>query len=400
MKTVYLDCFSGISGDMVVGALVDLGLPVDLLREELSRLPLEGYDLTVRRVKKHGIDAADFRVQVDGDQRARDYKAIKEMIESSPLKDGVKDLSLKIFDILADAEGKIHAAPPEDVHFHEIGCVDSIVDIVSTAIGIDFLDIGYVYSSNAVTGTGMVMTDHGSMPVPAPATAEILKGVPLSNGAVEGELITPTGAAVLKATAVGFGVMPDMNVERIGYGAGDKDFGGRPNLLRIFLGEAVESAVSRPKDPYERDEVLVMETAIDDMNPQFFECLVEDLFAAGALDVVMIPIYMKKGRPGTLVQVIVSPEKQRHMAQIIFADTTSIGVRSYPTGRIKLKRRAKIISTPLGDVRVKAVETEEGKVDIRTEFDELKRLAKSKGMSIREVEAVIDGALLSKKGLG
>ncbi|MBE9503042.1 MAG: nickel pincer cofactor biosynthesis protein LarC [Proteobacteria bacterium] len=397
MKTLYLDCFSGISGDMVVGAFIDLGLPLNFLKVELHKLSLDGYELDVKRVKKNSIDSANFSVQVEEKQKARDYKGIKNMIEGSSLKNDVKALSLKIFDLLVEAEGKIHAVPPEDVHFHEIGCVDSIVDIVSTAIGMDYLDISHVYSSNIVTGTGMVMTDHGCMPVPAPATAEILKGVPVSNAAVEGELVTPTGAAILKAIAKKFGPMPEMNVEKIGYGAGDKDWGERPNLLRIFLGETLDKLDGAINGFYDRDEVLVMETAIDDMNPQFFENMVEGLFSGGALDVVLIPVYMKKGRPGTLLQVIASPEKQQQVARVIFSGSTSIGIRSYRVDRMKLKRGEEMISTSLGEVRVKTIEMEKGKVELRPEYDDLKKLAKLKGMSMREVNSIIQQTLLSKR---
>ena len=397
MKTLYLDCFSGISGDMVVGAFIDLGLPLDVLKEELNKLSLDGYEVNVKRVKKNSIDSANFSVQVEGKQKARDYKGIKNIIEGSSLKNNVKALSLKIFDVLAEAEGEIHAVPPDDVHFHEIGCLDSIVDIVSTAIGMDYLDINHVHSSNIVTGSGMVMTDHGCMPVPAPATAEILRGIPVTNTIIEGELVTPTGAAILKAIARSFGPMPEMNVEKVGYGAGDKDWGERPNLLRIFLGEGLDKTNGAIEGEYDRDEVLVMETAIDDMNPQFFENIVEGLFSGGALDVVMIPVYMKKGRPGTLLQVIVSPEKQHQMAQTIFSGSTSIGIRTYRTDRMKLKRGEEIISTALGEVRVKTIERERGKVELRPEYDDLKKLAKLKGMSVREANSIIQQTLLSKR---
>ena len=397
MKTLYLDCFSGISGDMMVGAFIDLGLPVNLLKEELNKLSLGGYELVIKRVKKNSIDSANFNVHLSGKEKARDYKGIKNMIEASSLENDVKDLALKIFDILAEAEGKIHAVPPEDVHFHEIGCIDSIVDIVSTAIGMDYFNIGHVYSSNIITGTGMVMTDHGRMPVPAPATAEILKGVPVTNSAVECELVTPTGAAILKAIAKGFGAMPEMNVEKVGYGAGDKDFSERPNLLRIFLGEEFKECKLELSGFYDRDEVLVMETAIDDMNPQFFENIVEELFSGGALDVVMIPVYMKKGRPGTLLQVIVSPEKQHQMAQTIFSGSTSIGIRTYRTDRMKLKRGEEIIATSLGEVRVKTIEREKGKVELRPEYDDLKKLAKLRGLSVREVNSIVQKSLLSTR---
>lgn len=379
---------------MMVGALIDLGLPLDLLKNELKKLPIEDYKLSLERVKKSGIDSANFNVIVDEEkQQSRDYSVIKNMLESSSLKENIKKISLKIFHIIAIAEGKIHAADPEKVHFHEVGAIDSIVDIVSVAIGVDYLDIGELHCSEIITGTGMVKTDHGLMPVPAPATSEILKGVPLSNSTVEGELITPTGAAILKVLSNSFGEMPKMQVEIIGYGAGNKSFGARPNLLRIFLGENIEESLS----DLDEDEVLIIETAIDDMNPQFFEPMIDNLFQEGALDVVMIPAFMKKGRPGTLLQVIAHKEKKSQIEKIIFSGSTSIGIRSYNAKRSKLKRSGRVISTSLGDVTVKAVEKEGGQVELRPEYDSLKKLAKKNGTSVREMSLQIEEKLRLQK---
>lgn len=381
MKTLYLDCFSGISGDMMVGALIDLGLPSSLLDSELKKLPLEGYSINISRIKRSGIDAANFTVEVKKQHKQRDYKSIKEMISSSALNNNVKTISLRIFEILAIAEGKIHGIDPEDVHFHEVGGVDSIVDIVGAAIGIDFFKIDKTFSSKIVTGVGSVVSDHGIMPLPAPATAEILKGVPLSQSKIAGEMVTPTGAAILKALSKHYGTMPEMVVEKIGYGAGDKDFGSHPNLLRIFLGEVKDETVLVP---FEEDTVLIMEAAIDDMNPQFYEPLIDKLFFAGALDVTMSSLYMKKNRPGTLLSVLIPPELKIKISKIIFSESTTIGIRCIKSERIKLKRSKKTVQTPLGEVRVKVIDMGKGVEDFRPEYDDIKKLSLQNSLSIRD----------------
>ncbi|MBE9536928.1 MAG: nickel pincer cofactor biosynthesis protein LarC [Proteobacteria bacterium] len=392
MNILYVDCFSGISGDMMVGALIDMGVPLAFIEEELAGLPVDGYGLSVGRTKRSGIDAADFKVHIEKAQPQRDFRLIKELLLSSSLKESVKSLSLKIFETLAQAEAKVHGVPVESVHFHEVGALDSIVDVVAAAIGIDFLQAQAIYASPLVTGRGMVKTDHGLMPVPAPATAEMLKNIPAESGIVEAELVTPTGAAILKTLVKGFGPMPEMKVERVGYGAGDKDFAEHPNLLRIFSGQ-LSSEICKVSTERERDTVMVVETSIDDMNPQFFEPLVEALFEAGALDVLLIPVYMKKGRPGTLLQALVPPEKRAKISGIIFKNSTAIGLRFYHADREKLKRHTEKIETPLGSIKVKVLERSPGVVDFRPEYEELKRLAKLHKMSIEEVERKVKAAL-------
>jgi len=396
MKTLYLDCFSGISGDMMVGALVDLGLPFNHLEDELSKLPLDGYKINVSRIKRSGIDAANFTVKVERQLKHRHYKSIKEMISSSGLNDEVKSLSLKIFNILAVAEARVHGIEPDDVHFHEVGGVDSIVDVAGTAIGVRYFQAERVCSSRIVTGSGTVTTEHGEMPVPAPATAEILKGIPLSQSNIAAEMVTPTGAAILKALATDFGEMPEMTVSEIGYGSGDKDFGSHPNLLRIFLGEATGGFEGSLPIPYEADKILILEAAIDDMNPQFYEPLMDKLFSAGALDVTMTSLYMKKSRPGTLLTVLIPPELKTRISEIIFSESTTIGIRCVKSERIKLKRREKTVQTPFGEIRVKVIDKGDGVEELRPEYDDIKKLSSLNNLSVRDMSLKIRAFLSFK----
>lgn len=400
MKTIYIDAFSGISGDMMVGALIDLGLPLQIIRDEIGKLPLDGYEISCKRVKKNGIDAAKFSVELKEKQPSRLYSNIKEMLEDSGLKKEVRDLSLAIFDAIAIAEGKVHGIAPEKVHFHEVGAIDSIIDIVATSIGIDHLGIEKIVSSKIITGTGIVKGDHGHMPIPAPATAELLKGIPFKNSDVAFELATPTGAAIVKILATDFGDMPDINTQAIGYGAGDRDLKCRPNLLRIFLGQQIDATIDLPNEgnseAHDKDNVLIMEASIDDMNPQFFEPLIEKLFREGALDVSMTPIFMKKMRPATLLQVIAPLEKREHFAAIIFSGSTTIGIRSYEAERIKLIRREETIETSFGKVKVKLIEKRKGLTEMRPEYEELKRLSLGSTLSIIEISSAISSELANK----
>lgn len=397
MKTIYIDAFSGISGDMMVGALMDLGLPLQTIKDGIDKLPLEGYEISCKRVKKNGIDAAKFSVEVKEKQPSRLYSNIREMLEGSALKKEVRDLSLAIFDAISVAEGKVHGIAPEKVHFHEVGAIDSIIDIVATAIGIDDLGIEKIVSSKIITGTGIVKGDHGHMPIPAPATAELLKGIPFKGSDVPYELATPTGAAIVKVLATDFGDMPHINVEAIAYGAGDRDLECRPNLLRIFLGEQIDATIDLPDEAYDRDRVLIMEASIDDMNPQFFEPLIEELFKVGALDVSMTPIFMKKMRPATLLQVIAPIEKREQFSAIIFSGSTTIGIRYYEAERVKLIRREETVETSFGKIRVKVIERGNGPAELRPEYEELKRLSLDSTLSVMEINTAISSELANKK---
>lgn len=379
MKIIYFDCFAGIAGDMTVAALLELGLPLETLRQGLALLPISGYALASSRVERHGISGTSFRVTLEGEhQPHRHYSGIAAMIEAAPLTARVKELSLRIFRRLAEAEAKVHGVTLERVHFHEVGAVDSIADIVGTAIGLDYLGVEKVYASGLPYGRGFVQSAHGRLPVPAPATALLMEGIPLTGDIGAGERVTPTGAAIVAALAEGFGPPPAMRPERIGYGAGEKEFAELPNLLRLVLGEACDGAAP--------EEVLVLETQVDDMNPELFGFLMERLLGAGALDVAFSALQMKKNRPGTLVSVIALPAHLERLSGIILAESTAIGLRYYPVRRITLSRRVETRQTSLGPVQVKVLEN--GRV--APEFEACRSIALQSGLALVEVYRTVE----------
>ncbi|HJV66381.1 MAG TPA: nickel pincer cofactor biosynthesis protein LarC [Geomonas sp.] len=379
MKIVYFDCFAGIAGDMTVAALLELGLPIETLREELKKLPLSGYTIDSARTSRHGVSGTSFKVTLlQEDQPHRHYSGIAAMIEAAPLKARVKDLSQRIFRRLAEAEAAVHGVPMERVHFHEVGAIDSIVDIVGTAIGLDYLGIEKVYASALPFGRGFVQTAHGRLPVPAPATAHLLQGIPLAGDIGEGERVTPTGAAIVAALAEGFGAPPAMTAGKTGYGAGEKEFAEVPNLLRLVLGEA---AAAR-----DEQEVLVIETHIDDMNPELFGFLMERLLEAGALDVAFSPLQMKKNRPATRLTVIARKEQLETLSSLILAESTAIGLRYYPVRRITLARELEERETSLGTVRVKVLEG--GRV--APEYESCREIALARSLPLIEVYRIVE----------
>ncbi len=392
MKTVYFDCFSGISGDMILGALVDAGLDLDVLKSELSKLNLTGYEIKADKVVKKGITGTRVEVTVTGEQKHRHLGDILRIIEESGLKPDIKNISKKIFTNLAAAEAKIHNTDIKKVHFHEVGAVDSIVDIVGTVIGLKELGIENVYASKVHTGSGFVDCQHGRMPVPAPATAELLKEIPVYSLGIESELTTPTGAAVLKSLALDFGAMPAMRISAVGYGAGSKEFEELPNLLRVYLGEV-------NLDRYENDEVALIETNLDDMNPEFFEYVTERLMAEGALDVYTVPIIMKKSRPGAILNVLCEPGKTDELLPIIFAETTTLGVRLHRVERRKLARKIIKVETKYGMVRVKIGQTlGEGPLirNITPEYEDCKKIARENNVPLKNVFDEIKRAAANK----
>jgi hypothetical protein len=384
VKILYFDCYAGISGDMAVGALLDLGVPLSFLREELARLPipLPGYALSWEETFRHGIRATKFGVQVTEDQPHRHYSDIAAMIEGSSLADEVKLKAGRIFHRLADAEAKVHGVELSRVHFHEVGALDSIIDIVGTALCLQYLGIEELYASALPLGSGYVETAHGLLPVPAPATAELLRGMPVHTELGAGERVTPTGAAILAALCSGFGAPPQFTLTAVGSGAGDRDFPDTPNILRIMLGE--KSA------PLPGDEIRVLESHIDDMNPEILGFLMERLMAAGALDVAFSPLQMKKNRPGVRITILSPPALQDKLARMLLAETSAIGVRHYPATRLKLHRALEERDTSLGRVQVKVIRDDTGVVRVCPEFEECRRIAEAEGIPLQDVYKIIE----------
>ena len=340
MRLLYLDCFAGISGDMFLGALLELGVSENTLRTELSKLQLAGYQISSRRVVKQNISATKFDVIEEHPpsprlrRTSRGYSDIVGMIDKSGLSSAVKERAQRVFRRIGDAEAKIHGIPLEKVHFHEIGAVDSIVDIVGGCIAVEALGVDEIQASPPRLGSGFVETAHGRFPVPAPATLELLKGIPVQSSSDPVELVTPTGAALLAEFCTKFGPMPAMSIEKIGYGAGSRDLDKAPNVLRAVLGESAEDS----RRYTEADSVAVIETNIDDMNPQLYGDVMERLLAAGALDVFLTPVQMKKNRPGTLLTVLCERNGVDALTELILMHTTSFGVRVHEAQRRKLAR--------------------------------------------------------------
>ncbi len=380
----YFDCFSGISGDMTLGALIDLGVPIEWLQDELSRLPLKGFHLAATPVVRNGISANLVNVEVLDSKKSRNFKEIRSVIENCPLSETVKSASMNIFEKLARAEAAIHGCSPEDVHFHELGGVDAIVDIVGTALGLEKLEIKKVTASKLPLGSGFVNCQHGKLPVPAPATIEILKEVPVYGTETTSELVTPTGAAIIASLAESFGPLPEMQLQKVGYGAGQRELQDRPNLLRVITGIPA-GLKSDLKESLQSDQIIILETCIDDMNPELFGFLMERLFEDGALDAYWIPVYMKKNRPGTLVQVLCKEDRKDILIRRLLTETTSLGVRYYHANRQLLARDELIITTSLGEIRVKRIKDPEGNTRLLPEYEVCRAIALQKEIPLRVV---------------
>jgi len=388
MKTAYFDTISGISGDMTLGAFISAGISIDELIFELQKLKLKGFELSTHHVIRNGIVAVQIEVVICEQPHYHRYlKDIETIIDKSDLSLRVKENSKKIFNEVAVAEAKVHNTSIDRVHFHEIGAIDSIVDIVGAAICLEKLDIQVVYSSPVKVGNGgTVNTQHGMLPVPTPATMEILRGYPIILTDVPFELTTPTGAAIVKALSQGVLTTEKIQVSSIGYGAGSREIGQLPNLFRILIGEI--------EPHYLSDEIVSIETNIDDMNPVIFPYIIEKLLAAGAQDAYLIPIVMKKGRPGILLSVLLERVKIYKILEIIFCETTTLGVRIQPVERKKLERTKKQVNTSFGVISVKVI-TVEGKKQLRAEFEECKRIALDKNMPLVEVYRILERELNS-----
>ena len=401
MRVLYFDCFSGISGDMALGALLDAGLPFDDLKRALDGLLIDGAHVHAKRVLRAGVSATKFIVHehahvgastqhhhdhaehVGGSTGHHAHRSLPEIfavIDRASLPVSARDRAKAMFQRLAEVEASIHEMPIERVHLHEVGALDSIVDIVGIAFAMEWVGADRILSSALNVGGGMVHSAHGHFPVPAPATMKLLGRAPVYSGAVQHELVTPTGALIVTTYASDFGPIPPMSVDRIGYGAGDRDEPGTPNVLRVLIGEAAEHG----RD----DRVAVVECEIDDMNPQIFGVVMERLYAVGALEVFYVPVQMKKNRPGTLLTVIVSPERRAAVADVIFRETTTIGLRYSEVDRECLHREIVAIETPIGGVRFKVASRNGRMVNAVPEFDDCARLAAINNMSVKEVQAI------------
>jgi uncharacterized protein (TIGR00299 family) protein len=407
-KVLHLDAFSGAAGNMFMGALLDLGLSRKALLEGLEPLGLD-FKLVIKKVQRSGFAAryVDVKVPVDRAKKraqahahkhgththshahGRHYSEIRRLLERAGLSPNVKKRSLAIFEALGRAEAKVHGAKLEDVHFHEVGAVDAIVDVVAAAIGLDLLGIDFVSCTPIAIGHGTIDSDHGLLPLPAPATLELLSGMPTVPAGVEWETLTPTGAAILRTIVDKFGPLPAMTIERIGYGAGNDRKGPLPNVLRAVLGEG---------QTFMGDRVVCIETNLDDLVPEHFDYLMERLFEDGALDVSLQHLQMKKNRPGFLVRVLARPADRDSLARILFAESTAIGVRLSEWDRLVLERKTIRLKTPLGPVRVKVIRGPDARVQYSPEYDDCKRTAKKSGLALREVvQRVADQA---RKELG
>ncbi|MDY6906552.1 MAG: nickel pincer cofactor biosynthesis protein LarC [Thermodesulfobacteriota bacterium] len=386
---LYFDCSSGISGDMTLGAFVDLGVPVDWLKEHLRPLLHDGFDITETAISRNGIaarkvDVADLEHH-GGHGHGRTWRDIRTLISDSSLPDRVKTTALDAFTRLARAEAAVHGCDIEAVHFHEVGGVDAIVDITGSVLCMDYLGVQQVVASPLALGTGRVECRHGVLPVPAPATVEILQGIPVYGGDVPHELVTPTGAAIIAALATRFGPMPLMTIEKTGYGAGTREIESLPNLLRIVAGQFADV-----HDVVERGSVLIVETSIDDMPPEIFGHVIERLFADGALDVYMTPVFMKKNRPGTLLTVLCDAHSRDMIASRIFMETTAIGVRYYRADRQILPRKPVTVSTPFGPVKAKHITLPDGRTRVTPEYDACRAIAAEKDIPIGEVYKAVE----------
>jgi hypothetical protein len=391
---LYFDCFSGISGDMALGAMLDAGLPLQDLKGALGSLAVSGFDVSAERVLRAGVSSTKFVVHppsLDGSQTSlgatsakphphRHLTAICKLIDQSSLSAAGKDRAKEMFQRLAEVEAGIHQMPVEKVHLHEVGALDSIIDIVGIVFALEWAGADRIVCSPLNVGGGMVQSAHGLFPVPAPATVKLLGDAPVYAGAVQKELVTPTGALIVTSYAESFGPVPAMSIERVGYGAGERDDPTTPNVLRVMIGRATAEART--------ERVTVVECEIDDMNPQIFGVVMDQLYAAGALEVFYVPVQMKKNRPGTLLTVIAAPERLAQISDIIFRETTTIGLRHSEVARECLDREIISVETPLGAVRFKIARRDGRVLNAVPEFEDCATLAAAKNLSVKEVQAL------------
>ncbi len=383
MKYAYFDCFSGVSGDMILGALLHAGAPFDDLKAQLSLLNVSGYSLETEDVVRQGIKGVYCRVKTEEHHHHRHLPDIEKIIRESGVAESVKEKAIRIFTNLAEAEGRVHGIPPDKVHFHEVGALDAIIDIVGAVICLDSLGIDMVFSSPMTFGTGFVRAAHGEMPVPVPATLELTRGYPFRQTDIPMELTTPTGAAIVTTLSKGTVLPTDMKITALGYGAGSREIQNRPNLLRVLILEDGEKETE--------DQVAVIESNIDDMNPEIYPYLMERVLEAGALDAFITPAIMKKGRPGSVLTVISPVLKHDEIVALLFRETTTIGVRTSRWHRKKLPREQIEIQTPWGKVRCKKI-VRDGSEQIVPEFEECRKIALANHLAMQQVYKAIQAA--------
>jgi len=380
MKLAYFDCFSGISGDMTLGALVDAGCDVEIMRSGLAGLRVPGWTISAEKVWKNGVAATFVRVATEDQSKHRGLSAILDILEKSNLTEQVRKNAAAIFRKLGEAEAAVHDVSLEKIHFHEVGAVDAIVDIVGACIGCEALGIEKFACSALNVGGGTAKMAHGLLPVPAPATAKLLQGKPTYSNGAQKELVTPTGAAIVATLCDSFGPQPAMSVSAIGYGAGSSDLEGQPNVVRIMVGEAAENVV-----PGFDEEISVVEANLDDMNPQIYGYFLEKAMAAGALDVYTTPVQMKKNRPGTLLTLLCQPADTNHLMSLIFAETTTLGARTYRAQRRALPRETVNVHTQYGDVHIKLSRVNGRIRHVAPEYEDCRKLAREKNVPLQQV---------------
>jgi hypothetical protein len=378
MRIAYFDCFSGISGDMILGAFIDLGLDLDTLTHHLSKINLSGYNIGVSREKRGSITGTRLNIQVEEDKQPhRSMAEIRQIIGESKLPDQIKETTLTILERLARVEGNLHQQSPEDVHFHEIGAVDSIVDMVGACIGLHLLDIKKVLASPLPLGRGFVQCQHGMLPLPAPATLALLEDTPVYDSGQQREMVTPTGAAILTTICSEYGGFPTMSITKVGYGVGRHPEDHPPNLLRVVLGQKTIEAV--------KEKLLMVETSIDDMNPELYGHVMEQLLNAGGLDVNLLPAQMKKNRPGQLLRVLIPEGLRETVLQILFSETTTLGVRIQEVERYSLPRHTIRVQTTFGNLPVKVAANPQGNYVFAPEYDGCQRAARRHKVPLRQV---------------
>jgi len=378
MKIAYLDCFSGVSGDMLVGSLLDAGLPFEELERIVSGLNLDRFTISAKKEGRNNIFGTQFHVSLkEKHQKARYLNDIKEIITNGDIPLAVVEKCISIFEKLAITEGEIHHISPDELHFHEVGAVDSIIDIVASVVGIYLLGIEKLFVSRMPVGKGIITSAHGKIPLPSPATIALLKGVPIYDSGQEVEIITPTGAALITSLCSSFGPMPSMIVERVGYGVGSRTLADRPNLLRILIGNDIDKQRS--------ETVVVLESNLDDMSPELLGYLMDRLFDAGAKDVTFSHIQMKKNRPGIQLQVIGQPEDKDRLSNIIFKESTTLGIRFNYSQRSILTRGELMVESPWGKMRVKKVINQGGETALLPEYEECRRVAKANNLALRDI---------------